>query len=114
MPRLERIKEIIKVLFVFDENARVDLFARFPGIKRFYQHRHNLFYLRSFGDIAFTLIILLGLFGPDDPNRNVSLFLAWGIWWVSIVMSWFFLGRSWCAILDYVIPLQQRSIFSWL
>jgi len=98
---LEHIKRIIRVLLVYDEEARIDLFALFPGIKRFYQHRHNLFYLRSFGDIAFTLIIFLGLFGPDDPNRNISLFLAWGIWWVSIVMSWFFLGRSWCGICPF-------------
>jgi polyferredoxin len=101
MPLFERIKEIVKVVFVYDEEARVDLFALFPGIKRFYRHRHNLFYLRSFGDIAFTLIILLGLFGPQDPKCNVSLFLAWGVWWVSIVMSWFFLGKFWCGICPF-------------
>lgn len=101
MSLLKRIKEVAKVLFVYDEEARVDLFALFPGIKRFYQHRRNLFYLRTFGDVSFTIIIVLGLFGPQDPARNVSLFLAWGIWWVSIVMSWFFLGRFWCGICPF-------------
>lgn len=101
MSLLKRIKEVAKVLFVYDEEARVDLFALFPGIKRFYQHRRNLFYLRTFGDVSFTIIIVLGLFGPQDPSRNVSLFLAWGIWWVSIVMSWFFLGRFWCGICPF-------------
>lgn len=97
----KRIKKIIKVLLVYNEDARIDLFAYFPWIKRFYQRRRNLFYLRGFGDLAFTLIIFLGLFGPQDPERNVSLFLAWGIWWVTIVMSWFFLGRFWCALCPF-------------
>jgi len=101
MQFFERIKEAAKVLFVYDEEARVDLFAVFPTIKRFYSNRHNLFYLRTFGDISFTVIILMGLFGPQDHSRNVSLFLAWGVWWVSVVMSWFFLGKFWCGICPF-------------
>lgn len=97
----ERIKEVTKVLFVYDEEARVDLFEVFPAIKRFYSHRHNLFYLRTFGDLSFSVIIIMGLFGPQDPSRNVSLFLAWGIWWVSVVLSWFFLGKFWCGICPF-------------
>ncbi|MBV5318962.1 MAG: 4Fe-4S binding protein [Desulfobulbaceae bacterium] len=101
MQLFERIKEVVKVLFVYDEEARVDLFEAFPAIKRFYRNRHNLFYLRTFGDISFSVIIIMGLFGPQDQSRNVSLFLAWGIWWVTVVMSWFFMGRSWCGICPF-------------
>ena len=101
MQLFERIKEIGKVLFVYDEEARVDLFEAFPVIKGFYRNRHNLLYLRTFGDISFSVIIMMGLFGPQDHSRNVSLFFAWGIWWVSIVMSWFFLGKSWCGICPF-------------
>jgi hypothetical protein len=101
MQLFERIKEVVRVLFVYDEEARVDLFETFPVIKRFYRNRHNLFYLRTFGDISFSAIIIMGLFGPQDHSRNVSLFLAWGVWWVSIVLSWFFLGKSWCGICPF-------------
>jgi len=101
MQLLKRIREVLKVLFVYDEEARVDLFEVFPAIKKFYSNRHNLFYLRTFGDISFGIIILMGLFGPQDHSRNVSLFLAWGVWWVSVVMSWFFLGKSWCGICPF-------------
>lgn len=97
----ERIKKVVRVLFVYDEEARIDLFATFPVVKRFYRNRHNLLYLRTFGDISFSLIIIMGLFGPQDPSRNVSLFLAWGVWWVTVVISWFFLGRSWCGICPF-------------
>ena len=41
MQLFERIKEIGKILFVYDEEARVDLFEAFPVIKRFYRNRHN-------------------------------------------------------------------------
>lgn len=101
MQPFKRFKEIVKVLLVYDEEARVNLFEVFPAIKRFYSNRQNLFYLRTFGDISFSLIIIMGLFGPQDHTRNVSLFLAWGVWWVSIVMSWFFLGRFWCGICPF-------------
>lgn len=101
MQVFERIKAIIKVLFVYDEDARVDLFEVFPAIKRFYSNRRNLFYLRTFGDISFSVIIIMGLLGPQDHSRNVSLFLAWGVWWVSVVMSWFFLGKFWCGICPF-------------
>ena len=70
MQLFERIKEVIKVLFVYDEEARVDLFGAFPAIKRFYINRRNLLYIRTFGDISFSVIIILGLFGPQDHTRN--------------------------------------------
>jgi hypothetical protein len=101
MQLFKRLKEVVKVLFVYDEEARVDLFEVFPAIKKFYSNRRNLFYLRTFGDISFGIIILMGLFGPQDHTRNVSLFLAWGVWWVTVVMSWFFLGKSWCGICPF-------------
>ncbi len=101
MQFFKRIKEAAHVLFVYDEEARVDLFELFPAIKKFYSNRHNLFYLRTFGDVSFSIIILMGLLGPQEPSRNISLFLAWGVWWVSVVMSWFFLGKFWCGICPF-------------
>jgi hypothetical protein len=101
MPLFQHIREILKVLFIYDEKARVDLFEAFPVFKRFFLNRHNLLYLRTLGDVSFSVIIIMGLFGPQDPSRNVSLFLAWGIWWTSVVMSWFFIGKFWCGICPF-------------
>ncbi|MBI5848789.1 MAG: cyclic nucleotide-binding domain-containing protein [Nitrospirae bacterium] len=44
-----------------------------------------------------ALIILLGFFGSQDPNRNVALVLTWAFWEPAVVMGSFFLGRSWCS-----------------
>lgn len=94
-------KEIIRILFHFDPTARLNLFASFPAIKHFFFHRRNLLIMRSAGDVVFTLLILSGFFGPQEPERNIALFIAWGIWWTSIVLSWFFVGKLWCGVCPF-------------
>ncbi len=99
---MQRVKDLLRILFIYDPEARLDLFAAFPVIRKFFRKRRNLAIIRTFGDITFTCLILLGLFGPQDPNRNISLFLAWGIWWSSVVLSWFFVGKFWCGICPFL------------
>ncbi len=99
---MQKLRELFRILFTFDPTARLDLFTTFPLIRRFFTHRGNLALLRTFGDIAFTCLILLGLFGPQDPGRNISLFLAWGIWWSGVVLSWFFVGKFWCGVCPFL------------
>ena len=43
------------------------------------------------------LIILLGLAGPQDPNRNAILVLTWGYWEPLIVIGSFVFARAWCS-----------------
>ncbi|OAG28770.1 (4Fe-4S)-binding protein [Thermodesulfatator autotrophicus] len=92
---------MLKVLFVYDPEARLDLFELFPRLKSFFSNRRNFAILRTFGDIVFTILILMGLFGPQDPSRNIMLFISWGVWWTSIVLSWFFVGRMWCGVCPF-------------
>ncbi len=94
-------KEILKTLFLYDEEARVDLFALFPRLKNFFVRRRYFAFIRTLGDILFTILILVGLFGPQDPSQNAMLFLSWGVWWTSVVLSWFFLARMWCAFCPF-------------
>ncbi|MBI5075893.1 MAG: cyclic nucleotide-binding domain-containing protein [Nitrospirae bacterium] len=44
-----------------------------------------------------ALIILLGFFGSQDPNRNLALVLTWAFWEPAVVLGSFFLARSWCS-----------------
>ena len=83
------------------KGSRVNLFEVFPRLKAFFANRLNLLYARTAGDLFFTFLILLGLFGPQDPTRNISLFISWGIWWTSVVLSWFFLGKLWCGVCPF-------------
>jgi transcriptional regulator with AAA-type ATPase domain/polyferredoxin len=44
------------------------------------------------------LLVGLGLFGPQEPQRNVALILTWGLWEPMLVLGSFFVARSWCGI----------------
>mgnify|MGYP001773460969 CR=1 FL=1 len=84
-----------------DAENRINLFETSQRIKNFFYNRKNFAYIRTFGDFVFLSLIILGLFGPQDPDRNIMLFLCWGVWWTSVVLSWFFLGRMWCAFCPF-------------
>lgn len=104
--------KLLKTLFwsnLQPEN-RINLFATFPKIRNFFYQRKNFAYIRTLGDIVFLILIVMGLFGPQNPKENIMLFLSWGIWWTSVVLSWFFLGRMWCAFCPFpgLIRLLQR------
>ncbi len=54
-----------------------------------------------------ALIVGLGLFGPQDPERNAALVLTWGIWEPLLVLSTLFVARMWCG----VCPVGALSTF---
>jgi hypothetical protein len=104
----------LKSLISSGDEEQLDLFRIFPGLRRFLAARHHYAVLRTGGDILFILVILSGLFGPQDPHANVAVFLTWGVLWPFIVLSWFFVGRMWCGICPFpgLGVFLQRKGFS--
>ena len=46
----------------------------------------------------FVLLFLIGFFGNQLPESNVTVILTWGMWWPFLVLSWFLAARIWCAV----------------
>lgn len=71
---------------------------QFPAIRGFFQG--NAF--PRIGQLAsgffFLLILGFGLFGPLEPERNLSLVLTWGLWEPLVILSALLLGRVWCSV----------------
>ncbi len=95
------LRQALGIVLPDDRQARINLFEAFPPLKRFFADRRYFAAVRTFGDIVFTVIILVGFFGPQDPDRNAILFMVWGVWWTTIVLSWFFTGRLWCGFCPF-------------
>ncbi|RMF91078.1 MAG: hypothetical protein D6736_05745 [Nitrospinota bacterium] len=64
--------------------------------------------LRLFLVFLFLLIILTGLFGVQDPGRNLSTILTWTIWWILLVLFILFAAKLWC----YLCPWD--AIATWI
>ncbi len=96
-----RVRDIFRTILIYDPEARVNLFELFPALKRFFANRRYFAVIRTFTDIIFAGLILAGIFGPQDPQRNAMLYISWGLWWTGVVLSWFFLGRMWCAFCPF-------------
>lgn len=102
----------LKSLISFDDGQQLDLFRIFPSFRRFLAARHHYAQLRTAADLLFVFVLVSGFFGPQDPDRNISVFLTWGILWPAIVLSWFFVGRMWCGICPFPglgVFLQRRG-----
>ncbi len=95
------LKRAIRIIFDRAPDETIDLFAVFPGLRRFFERRRLHRFLRTFGDLAFAFIIFVGLFGPQDPGENCIIYLSWGVWWPTIVLTWFFVGRMWCGFCPF-------------
>jgi len=98
---LSSIGRLINIILDCAPEDRIDLFKAFPSIYHFFKRRRLHAVIRTIGDVIFSFLILIGLFGPQEPERNCSLYLSWGVWWPSIVLSWFFVGRMWCGFCPF-------------
>jgi len=58
--------------------------------------------------LLFFLIIAAGLFGVQEPERNIATVLTWIIWWAVIVFVVLVAGKVWCTVCPW------NAISDWL
>ena len=86
---------------------RLDL-LRLPGVRRLFASRFFRFVCQALFVAIFGLIIAAGLFGSQNPGRNIAPILTWTIWWGGLVVLIMFAGKAWC----YVCPWD--AVAGWL
>ena len=48
--------------------------------------------------ITFVLVIIVGIWGTQEPSQNLATMLIWIYWWSMIIFSFVLVGRIWCFI----------------
>lgn len=97
-----------------NKGFRIDLFERFPIIKKIVKSRYFQFGLTFAGLFVFFIVILGGIIGTPIGNRNLAVVLIWIFWWfalISVLVPFF--GRIWCAMcpLPFFGDFLQRLSF---
>ncbi|MBW2465891.1 MAG: 4Fe-4S binding protein [Deltaproteobacteria bacterium] len=69
-----------------------------PKVKKLFISTWYPAALQLLTGVFFLYIFYLGFWGTQNPDKNVSLVLTWGIWEPMVVMSTIFAARIWCGI----------------
>lgn len=77
----------------------VDLFEKFPLLRRIVKLRSFSFLVILLNFVLFYLFILTGLFGTPVGNRNIIIVFVWILWWVMLIAFMVPFGsRIWCTV----------------
>ncbi len=100
----------------FTEDLRlfVDLFERFPLLKRIFKSRWIQVLIVLFAMMMIYVVILTSVFGTQMSGRNLGVLLMWAVWlFLLVAILTPFLGRIWCTIcpLPFFGDLIQRTSF---
>ncbi|MEF8801363.1 MAG: hypothetical protein V5A38_11935 [Halolamina sp.] len=50
------------------------------------------------GVAGLAAVLVIGVFGPPDPGRNLAVLLVWAVWWAGFTISTYLIGNAWPAI----------------
>lgn len=79
-------------------------------------------FFRGLSAAIFAFILYQCFLAPAGKDGNLGTTLVWGVWWPALALSFFFVGRAWCAICPMAsagviaqrITKKERLIPAWL
>ena len=78
---------------------RIDLFEKFPLLKRLVRWRSFQFLLILPNMIVFYLLFIAGIFGTPVGNKNIIIVFIWILWWFLLIAVMVpFASRIWCLM----------------
>jgi polyferredoxin len=95
-------------------SKRINLFKKFPFLKKMMKSRAFQLALIFPSLILFYVIILAGFFGTPVGNRNIAIVFVWIFWWFLLIAIMVpFASRIWCTMcpLPFFGELSQRLSF---
>ncbi|MCM2315543.1 MAG: sigma 54-interacting transcriptional regulator [Thermoanaerobaculia bacterium] len=71
--------------------------------------------IRAIAAMVFAFILYQCFAVEAGPWGNIGTALVWAVWWPALILSFFFVGRAWCAICPMAASgeLTQRLIRPW-
>ena len=83
---------------------RLNLLNKYPKLRYFlrsdwYPDKINYGFTASF----FAFVVLVLFLAPQNRQHNFALNLFWAWWWPLILVTFPFIGRSWCAVCPFMI-----------
>ncbi len=68
-----------------------------PLLGRALKNRRFQFYAILPSQVLFWLVVIAGIFGVAEPERNFGTVITWYIWFALIFMVTVTVGRAWCV-----------------
>ncbi len=66
--------------------------------------------------ILFVPVVILGYWGPQQREANLTLNLFWAWWWPMYLSLFVVVGRIWCAVCPFMITgewIRKLSLWIW-
>ncbi|MBI4866705.1 MAG: hypothetical protein HY816_07110 [Candidatus Wallbacteria bacterium] len=77
--------------------ARLEL-TRLAPVRALLTSRPLRFVAQAIFVLAFAVILIAGLFGDQNPARNVAPLMTWTVWWGGLVLLIMYAGKAWCFV----------------